>query len=179
MQRNDIFDDQKVIFKDLLEETIREYAGIPGKENGKIVIGANQTVFTFRNCGRGILPGKVARGVLPAEDGALPEGPISPQYNLEQYLSADVFELHSFHDHEASILIYEKGERQSFNVYPDASTPEGILVHIEWTSKLEPEQVLTEQDVFSALIKMFPLKTSRARLRWEPEVWFNAKRIQY
>lgn len=179
MQRNDILDDQKTIFKNLLEETVREYASIPGKETGKIVIGANETAFTFRNSGRGILSGKVARGVLPTEDGALPEGPISPQYDLEQYLTADVFELHSFHDQETSVLIYEKGERKSFHVYPDESTPEGILVHIEWTSKLESEQVLTAQDVFSALLKMFPLKSSRARLRWEPEVWFNAKRIQY
>ena len=179
MQRNDILDDQKTIFKNLLEETVREYAGIPGKETGKIVIGANETTFTFRNSGRGILSGKVARGVLPAEDGTPPDGPISPQYDLEQYLSADIFELHSFHDHETSVLIYEKGERKSFNVYPDTSTPEGILVHIEWTSRLEPEQILTVQDVFSALLKMFPLKSGRARLRWEPEVWFNATRIQY
>ena len=179
MQRNDILGDQKTIFKNLLEETVREYAGIPGKETGKIVIGANETTFTFRNSGRGILSGKVARGVLPAEDGTPPDGPISPQYDLEQYLSADVFELHSFHSQETSILIYEKGERKSFNVYPDTSTPEGILVHIEWTSRLEPEQILTVQDVFSALLKMFPLKSSRARLRWEPEVWFNATRIQY
>ena len=179
MQRNDILDDQKTIFKNLLEETVREYAGIPGKETGKIVIGANETTFTFRNSGRGILSGKVARGVLPAEDGTPPDGPISPQYDLEQYLSADIFELHSFHDHETSVLIYEKGERKSFNVYPDTSTPEGILVHIEWTSRLEPEQILTVQDVFSALLKMFPLKSSRAWLRWEPEVWFNATRIQY
>ena len=179
MQRNDILDDQKPLFKNLLEETVREYAGIPGKETGKIVIGANETTFTFRNSGRGILSGKVARGVLPAEDGTPPDGPISPQYDLEQYLSADVFELHSFHSQETSILIYEKGERKSFNVYPDTSTPEGILVHIEWTSRLEPEQILTVQDVFSALLKMFPLKSSRARLRWEPEVWFNATRIQY
>ena len=179
MQRNDIFGDQKTIFKNLLEETVREYAGIPGKETGKIVIGANETAFTFRNSGRGILSGKVARGVLPVEDSTPPEEPISPQYDLEQYLSADVFELHSFHDHETSVLVYEKGERKSFNVYPDTSTPEGILVHIEWTSRLEPEQILTVQDVFSALLKMFPLKSSRARLRWEPEVWFNATRIQY
>jgi hypothetical protein len=179
MQRNDILDDQKTIFKNLLEETVREYAGIPGKETGKIVIGANETTFTFRNSGCGILSGKVARGVLPAEDGTPPDGPISPQYDLEQYLSADVFELHSFHSQETSILIYEKSERKSFNVYPDTSTPEGILVHIEWRSRLEPEQVLTVQDVFSALLKMFPLKSSRARLRWEPEVWFNATRIQY
>ena len=179
MQRNDILDDQKEIFKNLLEETVREYAGIAGKETGKIVIGANETVFTFRNSGRGILAGKVARGVLPTEDGTPPEGPISPQYDLEQYLSADIFELHSFHDHEASVLVYEKGERKSFNVYPDTSTQEGILVHIEWASRLEPEQTLTAQDVFSALLKMFPLKSSRARLRWEPEVWFNSKRINY
>ena len=179
MQRNVILDDQKEIFKNLLEETVREYAGIAGKETGKIVIGANETVFTFRNSGRGILAGKVARGVLPTEDGALPEKPISPQYDLEQYLSADVFELHSFHGHEISVLVYEKGERKSFTVHPDTSTSEGILVHIEWASRLEPELVLTEQDVFSSLLKMFPLKSSRARLQWEPEVWFNAKRIQY
>ena len=179
MQRNVVLDNQKSIFKNLLEETVREYAGIPGRDTGKIVIGANETVFTFRNSGRGILAGKVARGVLPAEDGSQPDAPISPLYDLEQYLCADVFKLHSFHDHETTVLLYEKGERKSFTVHPDISTPEGILVHIEWTSKLEPEQILTAQDVFSALLKMFPLKSSRARLRWEPEVWFNAKRIHY
>ena len=38
---------------------------------------------------------------------------------------------------------------------------------------------LTEKDVFHAMLKAFPLKSSRARLKWEPEVWFNSKRICY
>ena len=71
------------------------------------------------------------------------------------------------------------GERKLFSVYPDESAPEGILVHIEWKDALEPECILTEKDVFRAMLKAFPLKSSRARLKWEPEVWFNSKRIRY
>jgi hypothetical protein len=37
----------------------------------------------------------------------------------------------------------------------------------------------TEKDVFQARLKAFPLNSGRARLKWEPEVWFNSKRIRY
>lgn len=34
MQRNVVLNDQKLIFQNLLEETLREYASIPGKNRG-------------------------------------------------------------------------------------------------------------------------------------------------
>ena len=179
MQRNVVLNDQKQIFQNLLEETLREYASIPEKSRGDIIIGAHETVFTFRNAGRGVQAGKIARAVLPVEDGVQPSEKISPRYDLEQYLSADVFELHSFHEKECAVLLLEKGERKLFSVYPDESAPEGILVHIEWTAALEPECILTEKDVSHALLKAFPLNSTRARLKWEPEVWFNSNRIRY
>ena len=179
MQRDVVLNDQKPIFQNLLEETLREYASIPGKSRGDIIVGAHETVFTFRNAGRGVLAGEIARAVLPVEDDVQPTEMISHRYNLEQYLSADVFELHSFHEKERAILHLEMGERKLFSVYPDESAPEGILVHIEWHSRLEPECILTEKDVFHALLKAFPLKSSRAQLKWEPEVWLNSKRIHY
>ena len=179
MQRNVVLNDQKLIFQNLLEETIREYASMPGKSRGDIIIGAHETVFTFRNAGRGVLAGEIARAVLPVEDGVQPSEKISQRYDLDQYLSADVFVLHSFHEKECAILHLEKGERKLFSVYPDESAPEGILVQIEWTAALEPECILTEKDVFHALLKAFPLNSTRARLRWQPEVWFNSNRIRY
>ena len=69
MQRNVVLNDQKEIFKNLLEETIREYASIPEKKSGDIIIGAHETVFSFRNSGRGILAGTIARGVISSFDG--------------------------------------------------------------------------------------------------------------
>ena len=179
MQRNVILNDQKQIFQNLLEETIREYASQPERKFGDIVIGALEKVFSFRNSGRGILAGKIARGVLPNQDGVDPQETISPWYNLNQYFSADLFELHSFHNHEGAVLVFEDGERKSFSVYPDETTPEGILVHIEWKIELELENILTERDVFHALLKMFPLDPKHARLPWEPVVWFNSKRVLY
>lgn len=179
MQRNVVLNDQKLIFQNLLEETLREYAFIHGKNRGDIIIGAHETVFSFRNAGRGVLAGEIARAVLPVEDGIQPTEKISKRYDLEQYLSADVFVLHSFHEKECAILHLEMGERKLFSVYPDESAPEGILVHIEWKAALEPECILTEKDVFHAMLKAFPLNSGRARLKWEPEVWFNSKRIRY
>ena len=91
MQNIVLLNDQNMIYHHLLEETIREYASIPGKRQGDIVIGASGTAFSFRNSGRGILAGEIARGVLPAEDGVPPTGKMSRQYDLEPYLGADVF----------------------------------------------------------------------------------------
>ena len=179
MQRNVVLNDQKQIFKNLLEETIREYASQPERKSGDIVIGAHENVFTFRNSGRGILAGKIARGVLPNPDGVDPQETISPWYNLNQYFGADLFELHSFHNHEGAVLIFEDGERKSFSVYPDDTAPEGILIHLEWKTELEPEFILTEREVFHTLLKMFPLNPKYARLPWEPIVWFNSKRVLY
>ena len=179
MQGNVILNDQKQIFQNLLEETIREYASQPERKSGDIVIGAHENVFTFRNSGCGILAGKIARGVLPNQDGVDPQETISPWYILDQYFGADLFELHSFHNHEGTILVFEDGERKSFSVYPDETAPEGILVHIEWKIELEPEYILTDRDVFHALLRMFPLNPKYARLPWEPAVWFNSNRILY
>jgi hypothetical protein len=179
MQRNVVLCDQKQIFLNLLEETIREHASQPERKSDDIVIGANENVFSFRNSGRGIIAGKIACGVLPNQDGVDPQETISPWYNLNQYFGADLFELHSFHNHEGSVLILEDEERKSFSVYPDESAPEGILIHIEWKTELAPENILTERDVFHALLKMFPLNAKYARLHWEPVVWFNSNRILY
>ena len=178
MNGNVVLYDPKTIFQNLLEETIQEYAGIRGKQQGDIIVGASESVFSFRNNGGGIIAGRIASGVLPVNDGALPIERISPIYDLEQYLNADRFELHSFHGKERTVLLYEHGERREFSVVPDESAPEGILVQIEWKSPLTPEDVLTEKDVFHALLRMFPFDSSQARLGWEPAVWFNSKRIQ-
>ena len=178
MNDNEYLNNQKQIFQDLLDATIHEYSMIPGKERGNITIGANGTVLSFRNSTTGILAGVIARSVLPEADGVSPDSVISELYPLESLMKADVFELHSFHNKECTLLKYENGERKELHIYPD-SAEDGLLTHLEWKGRKGMLNILTEDDVVSALKTVLSKRFDRNRLTWKPEVWFNGNRVKY
>jgi hypothetical protein len=178
---------QKQIFHNLLEETIKEYAAIPvtgdtnTKINRAIVIGANENVLSIRNGGLGIGAGRIARAILPVEEEEEAKWVISDIYHLEQYLDMPVFELHSFHDGECTVLRMKKGKMEEFSVCPDTITKSGLLIHIEWEEGqgIDASEVLTEKEVFTVFMRMFSLLNKKCPLSWEPAVWFNGNRILY
>ena len=169
---------QKQIFYDLLESTCLDYCATPEKKKGDIIIGVNGNTFSFRNFGMGIISGAIARAVLPIGDALLRAPDISKFYELELLFESDVFELHAFRQGECSLLRYEKGERQLFSVYPDKA-PNGILIHIEWKSDLNAEQIVSIEDVISFLRRFLVGKTAPYRLGWKPEVLYNGKHVMY
>ncbi len=179
MQINEYLNNQKQIFWELLAATVLELDLYPDIAKGEFSFGANETVLSFRNCGRGILAGKIARAVLPETEGGLTERHLSELYPLDALLETDLFELHSFHGGEATLLRYEKGSRTELRVYPDFNTPEGLLVHLEWGRELLMTQVLQEKDVASAMRRVMSPKSPLPKLRWRPAVWFNGKRVAY
>jgi hypothetical protein len=126
----------------------------------------------------GILSGAIARAVLPIDDGPLRAPYISKYYELELLFDTDVFELHAFWQGECSLLRYEKGERQLFSVYPDTA-PNGILVHIEWKSNLNVEQMVSIENVISYLRRFLVGKTAPYHPGWKLEVLYNGKHVMY
>ena len=160
MKKKDYLNDQKQIFRDLLEGT--------EKGRGEIVVGAHLTVFSFRASTAGVPAGVIARAVLPEVDGSLPKAVISDSYPFEALMKADVFELRSFHNNECTLLKYENGKRQELHIYPDKA-PDCMLVRLEWLSEEGASTVLTEQNVINEL----------KRLSWETAVWFNGRRVKY
>ena len=52
MEINEYLLDQKQIFRDLLAATVLELDRYPDIIKGDLVFGANETAFSFRNCGR-------------------------------------------------------------------------------------------------------------------------------
>ena len=94
-------------------------------------------------------------------------------------LLADVFELHSFHDGKTTALKCEKGELTELRVYPDGITPQGLLIHLEWSQGLPESQLLMKKDVASAMRRLFSGKAPLPKMRWRPTVWFNGERVMY
>lgn len=177
MNDNEYLNNQKQIFQDLLEATIHEYSMIPGKERGDITIGANGTVLSFRNSTTGILAGVIARSVLPEADGVSTNGIISEFYPLESLMKSDVFELHSYHNKECTLLKYENGERKELHIYPDTAQ-DGLLVHLEWKGGKRLVSILEVEDVVGALKTVLSKRFDGNRLTWKPEVWFNGNRVK-
>ena len=176
---NEYLKDQKQIFWDLLAATVLELDRYPDILKGEFVFGANETVLSFRNCGKGFLSLVIAKAVLPETDGEKAHGHMSDLYPMEALLAADVFELHSFHAGKATALKYEKGELVELGVYPDWSTPEGLLIHLEWSYSLVEKQILNRRDVTSAMRRLFSGKAPLPKMRWRPTVWFNGERVMY
>ena len=67
MKINEYLKDQKQIFWDLLAATILELDRYPDILKGELVFGANETVLSFRNCGKGLLPGVITKAILTEE----------------------------------------------------------------------------------------------------------------
>ena len=174
METNETKLNQKVIFQQLLEETFKDFASQKDIDKGNINIGANEHVFSFRNSGRGIAAGKMARGVFPGEEDQQPEGTSSWTYDVSGYFDADVFEAQSFQNNKCSLLKYSKGKLALFSVYPDY-TPQGVLFRVVWDNELAPNSILTVKDVRKAIRKM----DSRHLISWKPVVFFNGNKIQY
>ena len=179
MEINEYLLDQKQIFRDLLAATVLELDRYPDIIKGDLVFGANETAFSFRNCGRGFLPGVIARAILPERDGENADGHMSDLYPMEAMLKAEMLEFHSFHGGRATALKCEKGELVELSVYPDWSTPEGLLIHLEWSQGLPEPQRLNARDVASAMRRLFSGKAPLPKMKWRPPVWFNGERIMY
>ena len=179
MKINEYLKDQKQIFGDLLAATVLELDRYPDILKGEFVFGANETVLSFRNCGKGLLPGVITKAMLPDEEGKLADGHMSDIYPMEAILMSDVFELHSFHNGKATALKCEKGELVELSVYPDWSTPEGLLIRLEWSQELPETQIMKEKDVASAMRRLFSRKAPLPILRFRPTVWFNGERVMY
>ena len=179
MEINEYLYNQKQIFWDLLAATVLDIDKYPDISKGDLVIGANGTVLSFRNCGKGFLPGVIAKAVLPEQEGKQADGHMSDLFPMEALLSADVFELHSFHNEMATVLKCEKGKLAEFNVYPDSITQEGLSFHLEWSQKLPETQVMKEKDVASAMRKLMSGTAPLPKMRFRPTVWFNGERVLY
>ena len=179
MEINEYLKDQKQIFWDLLAATVLELDRYPDILKGDFVFGANDTVLSFRNCGKGFLPGVIVKAILPDVEGEKADGHMSDLYPMEALLTADVFELHSFHDGKTTALKCEKGELTELRVYPDWSTPQGLLIHLEWSQGLPEAQLLKKKDVASAMRRVFSGKAPLPKMRWKPTVWFNGERVMY
>ena len=174
MSNNEYLNNQRMIFQDLLDATIKEYAKSPDKKQGDITIGAHGNVLSYRDSSQGILAGMIARAVLPVTDDSEPEGVISDLYPLESLMKADVFELHSFHNQVCTVLRYEDGERKEFHVYPDTAK-DGLLVHLEWKTELTQNRILTINDIVNAIKH----KQEGNHLPGKPDVWFNGIFVKY
>lgn len=179
MEINEYLYNQKQIFWDLLAATVLDIDKYPDIIMGDLVIGANGTVLSFRNCGKGFLPGVITKAVLPDEEGKQADGHMSDIYPMEALLSADVFELHSFHNEIATALKCKKGELEELRVYPDRLAPEGLLIHLEWSERVPETQVLKEKDVASAMRRVMSGTASLPKMRFRPTVWFNGERVLY
>lgn len=64
MKVNEYLKDQKQIIWDLLAATLLELDRYPDILKGEFVFGANETVLSFRNCGKGFLPLVIAKIVF-------------------------------------------------------------------------------------------------------------------
>lgn len=179
MKTNEYLNNQKQIFWDLLAATVMELDIYPDITKGEFTFGANGSAFSFRNCGKGFLSGVIARAVLPVTEDGQPDGHMSDQYPMEALLSADIFELHSFHNGEGTFVKYEKGERTELRVYSDYTTPPGLLIRLEWGQGLPDEHVLREKDVASAMRRIMSKDSPLPVVRWKPAVWFNGERVRY
>lgn len=179
MKINEYLKDQRQIFWDLIAATVIDIDRYPDILKGELVFGANETVLSFRNCGKGFLPGVITKAMLPDEEGKQADGHMSDLYPMEALLPADVYELHSFHIGKATVLRCEKGELAEIRVYPDQTTPEGLLIRLEWSQGLPDTQVLKAKDVASAMRRLMSGKAPLPKMRFRPKVWFNGERVKY
>ena len=179
MKTNEYLKDQKQIFWDLLAATVLELDIYTDIAKGEFTFGANESVLSFRNCGKGFLSGVIARAVLPITEDGVADGHLSDLYPMEALLTADVFELHSFHNGESTFVKYEKGKRTEFRVYSDFNTPSGLLIRLEWGQTLPEEQILKGKDVASAMRRIMSKSSPLPAMRWKPTVWFNGERVKY
>ena len=90
MKTNEYLKDQKQIFWDLLAATVLELDIYPDIVKGEFTFGANESVFSFRNCGKGFLSGVIAKAVLPTTEKGVADGQMSDLYPMEALLKADV-----------------------------------------------------------------------------------------
>ena len=179
VMNNEYLNDQKLIINDLLKATLQDYAEKPRKEKGSIIIGAKATVLSYRDSSNGILAGVIARSILPNVDEEPCEEAISMAYPLEQLMTADIFELHSFHKGTCAYLCCKNelcGSRTEFHVYPDTAQ-DGLLIRLEWHSS--NVATITEEDVVNALRDLLSQQPKESRLFKKPEVWFNGVRVVY
>ena len=77
MEINEFLYNQKQIFWDLLAATVLELDRYPDMLKGDFVFGANDTVLSFRNGGKGFLPGVIAKAILPDVEGEKADGHMS------------------------------------------------------------------------------------------------------
>lgn len=163
METTDIFLSQLALMTSLLEATRSDYFSSPDVRRGDIVAGANGGNFTFRNNGAGIPFAQMVRALFPAEDNV----PISKLYPIESFLGADLLELHSFVEKEHAVVRFEKGKRTLFNVEPDESVPDGILIRVEHKWK----------DVLS--MEALPSCMENLPKIWRPVMFFNGEKVDW
>ena len=162
MEINEYLLDQKQIFRDLLAATVLELDRYPDIIKGDLVFGANETAFSFRNCGRGFLPGVIARAILPERDGENADGHMSDLYPMEALLKAEMLEFHSFHDGRATALKCEKGELVEENLveeiflHPRSHAAKQLIIEGK-----DPD----EWDASDALGKVTPILHEDRRIR--------------
>lgn len=163
METTNIFTSQLALMTSLLEATRADYFSSPDARRGDIVAGANGGNFTFRNNGAGIPFAQMVRALFPMEDNV----PISDLYPIESLLGADLLELHSFVEKEHAVARFEKGKRVFFNVEPDESAPDGILIRVEHKWK----------DVLS--MEALPSCMANLPKIWRPVMFFNGEKVDW
>ena len=181
METNELLNNQRLLIYELLFATLQEYLSSPEDGPRDIVIGAHETVLTYRDSSKGIPAGIIARSILPGADGVLTEGVLSERYPLEPLMDANVFEMHSFRMNECTILSFrEEGNerRRELHVYPDKA-PDGLLIRLEWKSGLGKEQVETEGCLRRDLKKLLVFHSWDEKRNWKPRVWLNGIHIKY
>ena len=164
METTLLFNDQTVLMAALLEATRNDYFSSPDARRGDIVAGANGGNFTFRNNGAGIPFARMVRALFPT-DGETTT--ISELYPIESLIGADLLEVHSFVEKEHAVIRYEKGKRTLFNVEPDESAPDGILIRVEYHWK----DALTMEGLPSCMESMPKV--------WRPVMFFNGVKVEW
>lgn len=164
METINILTNQFAIMAALMEATRNDYFSSPDARRGDIVAGANGGNFTFRNNGAGIPFAQMVRALFPVDD---QDVPISELYPIETLIGADLFELHSFVEKEHAIVHFEKGKRKLFNVEPDESAPDGILIRIEHKWK----DVLSVEELPSCMEHLPKI--------WRPVMFFNGEKVDW
>lgn len=166
MEKTDHINDQTVLLTALLEATHKDYYSDPEAKKGDIVAGANATNFSFRNNGSGIPLEQMVRSLFPMEGES---NPMSAYYPIEDLLCADLLEVHSFINKEHAFVRFEKGKRTLFNIEPDETAPEGILIRIEYHGKVD--RLLEPADVQECM-----KATSHP---WRPVMFYNGNKVDW
>lgn len=163
MDTTNIFIDQSALMTSLLEATRSDYFSSPDARRGDIVAGANGGNFTFRNNGAGIPFTQMVRALFPMEDSY----PVSDLYPIESLIGANLLELHSFVKKEHAVVRFEKGKRTLFNIEPDESAHDGILIRVEHKWK----DTLTMEGLPSCMANLPKI--------WRPVMFFNGEKVDW